>query len=315
MKCTLTIGLSILTVFCLLNTSGCEGVSPGVNPTYAVTDAPTQSIMRVRSEYLGTTVAVIPYLNKTLAEYSYLGDAAVGILPEYLLEAGFQPIEAAQGAELDKVLAELRYGQSDQVNPATAVQFGQQLGAKYVFLGEVNNYRVVRGKGGRSLDLGGKLGLDLGFNLGKGGITYDLQVSGRLVSVETRAIVASKSLAHNQTFNLTGGGISTPWGTFNQDQQVNVEQDIGGKVLGVALNRLVAEIVDQLNSRVPAINKPVTTTIPTAVPPTTTPTAPPTTASTKPAAQSGSKFCTGCGALLTPGAKFCGSCGKKVSED
>ena len=157
MKYTLRVGLSILTLLSLLNVVGCDGVSPGVDPAYAATDAPAQSITRVRSEYQGATVAVIPYLNKTLAEYSYLGDAAVGILPEYLLEAGFQPIEAAQGAELDKVLAELRYGQSDQVNPAKAVQVGNQLGAKYVFLGEVNNYRVVRGKGNRNLDLG-KLG-------------------------------------------------------------------------------------------------------------------------------------------------------------
>ena len=298
MKCTLKVGLSLLILFSLLSVLGCEGVSTSVDPAYAATDAPTQSITRVRSEYQGATVAVIPYLNKTLSEYSYLGDAAVGILPEFLLEAGFQPVEAAQGAELDKVLAELRYGQSDEVNPATAVQVGNQLGAKYVFLGEVNNYRVVRGGGDRNLDLG-KLGLDLGFNLGKGGITYDLQVSGRLVSVETRAIVASKSLAHNQTFKLTGGGLSTPWGTFSQSQEIKVEQEVGGKVLGVALSRLVAEIVDQLNGRLPSSTTPVTTTAPTA----------------KPAAQSGSKFCVNCGAELAEGAKFCGSCGKKVPQD
>ena len=308
MKCTFTIGLSLLTFFCLLNAAGCEGTSPSVNPAYAATDAPTQSITRVRSEYLGARVAVIPYLNKTLAEYSYLGDAAVGILPEYLLEAGFQPIEAAQSSGLEKVLAELKYGQSDQVNPATAVQFGNQLGAQYVFLGEVNNYRVVRGGGDRNLDLG-RLGIDFGLNLGKGGITYDLQVSGRLVSVETRAIVASKSLAHNQTFKLTGGGLSTPWGTFSQSQEIKVEQEVGGKVLGVALNRLVAEIVDQLNSRVPAINKPITTTAP--APSTALSTTPPT----KPTTQSDTKFCPNCGAVLTEGAKFCGNCGKKVSQD
>jgi len=297
MKYTLKVGLSILILLSLLNVVGCDGVSPGVDPAYAATDAPTQSITRVRSEYQGSTVAVIPYLNKTLAEYSYLGDAAVGILPEYLLEAGFQPIEASQSTGLEKVLAELKYGQSDQVNPATAVQFGNQLGAKFVFLGEVNNYRVVRGGGDRNVNLG-KLGLDLGFNLGKGGITYDLQVSGRLVSVETRAIVASKSLAHNQTFKLTGGGLSTPWGTFSQSQEIKVEQEVGGKVLGVALNRLVGEIVDQLNGRLPRTTTPVTTPAPTV----------------KPATESGSKFCVSCGAKLAEGAKFCGSCGKKTSQ-
>ena len=294
MKYALTVGLSTLILFCLSNVVGCSGTSPWADPAYAATDTPTQSVPRVRPEYLGARVASIPYLNKTLSEYSYLGDAAVGILPEYLLEAGFQPVEAVQGAELDKLFAELRYGQSEKVDPATAVQVGNQLGAQYVFLGEVNSYRVVRGGGDRSIGFRG-----LGINLGKGGITYDLQVSGRLVSVETRAIVASKSLAHNQTFEVKGGGVSTPWGHFSQGQEIKVEQDVGGKVLGVALNRLVAGIVEQLNRRPP----PKTASETPAVP------------SVKPAAQPGSKFCVSCGTALAAGAKFCGNCGTKTSQD
>lgn len=300
MKNVTTVGLSTLILFCLSNVVGCSGTSPGADPVYAKTDAPTQSIPRVRTEYHGTRVASIPYLNKTLAEYSYLGDAAVGILPEYLLEAGFQPVEAAQGAELNKVLSELKYGQSENVDPATAAQVGKQLGTQYTFLGEVNSYRVVKDKGRRSG--GGRIpmvDIPIGVNFGSGGITYDLQVSGRLVSVETRAILASKTLAHNQTFKFKGGGLSTPWGHFSQGQEIEIEKEVGGKVLGVALNRLVADIVEQLNRRPP----PKTTSGTTAVP------------SVQPAAQPGSKFCANCGAALAAGAKFCANCGKKISQE
>jgi curli biogenesis system outer membrane secretion channel CsgG len=198
----------------------------------------------VKEGYQNQTVAPVPYVNKTLSEYRYLGDASVGILPEYLLEAGFQPVESAAGNDLDSLLTELKYGQSDRVNPATAAQIGEQLGAKYVFLGEVNSYRVVKPKGSRSINV-----LGFGVGLGGGKITYDLQVSGRLVNVSTRAIVAAKTVSHKETFSVEGGNIRTPYGSFNQSQSVEVENEVGGKVLAHALSRLVTFIVKQLNSR------------------------------------------------------------------
>lgn len=246
---TLSIFIPITMIVGLLSVTGCQTNpssvfgQPSADPSYAATDAPQQSIPYVREGFAGKTVAVVPYVNKTLSDYRYLGDAAVGILPEYLLEAGFQPIES-NSAELDSLLGELDYGQSDRVNPASAAQVGEHLGAKYVFLGEVNNYRVTKPQGSRSISLSG-----FSLNLGSGSIVYDLQVSGRLVDVETRAIIASKSLSHNETFEVSGGGIQTRWGSFNQDQSVKVEQEVGGKVLATALSRLMTEIVNQLNRR------------------------------------------------------------------
>lgn len=69
------------------------------------------------------------------------------------------------------------------------------------------------------------------------------------MDVETRAIVASKTVAHKQSFKLEGGNLQTPWGSFSQGQEVKVERDVGGKVLALALNRLVSRIVQQINRR------------------------------------------------------------------
>ena len=234
-----------------LGGSGITG-GPSDDPKYASTSIQTESIPMVRMEYVGKTVAVIAYVNKTLSEYRYLGDGSVGILPEYLLDAGFQPIESAVGSDIQAVLTELKYGQSDKVNPGTAAMIGEHLGARYTFIGEVNNYRVIRPKKGQNISLpllGG-----LSFGRGGGKITYDLQVSGRLVDVQTRAIVAAKTVSHKETFEVKGGHIATPWGSFNQNESVKVENNVAGTVLHHALNRVVIEIVRQLNRRPPTKN-------------------------------------------------------------
>lgn len=229
------------------------GASNIDDPEYASTSITAQEIPMVQPPYLGTTVAVVPYVNKSLSEYRSLGDASVGILPEYLLEAGFQPIESKANSDLESVLTELEYSQTGRVNPATAANIGEHLGAKYVFVGGVNNYRVIKPNESQSLSLPVP-GLG-GFSFGSGGakITYDLQVSGRLIDVETRAIVASKTESHKESFKLEGGSISTPWGSYSGGgDKVKVEQNVGGTVLNHALNQIVVKIVQQLNRRASA---------------------------------------------------------------
>jgi len=236
---------------CVSSDSGGSSVLTGSadDPKYASTSIQTQPIPMVRQEYVGKTVAVIAYVNKTLSEYRYLGDGSVGILPEYLLDAGFQPVESAAGNDIQAVLTELKYGQSDKVNPGTAAMIGEHLGARYAFIGEVNNYRVIRPKKNQNI------GIPLfgGFSFGGGGgkITYDMQVSGRLVDVQTRAIIAAKTVSHKESFEVKGGHIATPWGSFDQNESVTVENNVGGTVLNHALNRIVSEVVRQLNKRPP----------------------------------------------------------------
>jgi len=238
-------------LFIMLGTTGCEMLppiaagAPASTPSYAGSDAPQEKIPRVQSPYAGKTVAATAYLNKTLLECKHLGDAVVGVLPEYLLEAGFQPVEGSGSVELKSALDELKYGLSENVNSATAAKIGGQLGAKYVFVGEINGYRVAKPEGARGITFG-----NWGLDTRSGNMTYDIQVSGRLVDVETRAIVACKTVAHSQTFKTAAkGGLQTPWGTYSQEQTATVEHEIGGKVLKVAMNRLVSEMATQLNGR------------------------------------------------------------------
>jgi len=227
----------------LLSLTGCKTL-PSAEPGYQETSVQARMVPQVGKKYQGARVAVVPFVNKTLSAYSYLGDASTGILPEYLLEAGFQPIEAAEGADLGAVSSEIEYASSGRVNDSSAASIGQHLGAQYVFVGGVNSYREVKGQGSRTFSTMG-----FGLSTGAGNIVYDLQVSGRLIDVETRAIVASKTVAHNEEFDVGGGGVATPWGTVGQSQEIKIKQENAGKVLHHAFNRLVAQMVNQINSR------------------------------------------------------------------
>ena len=78
---------------------------------------------------------------------------------------------------------------------------------------------------------------------------YDIQVSGRLLSVETREIIASESVSHAQTYEVSGGKVHTPWASYNQSESLKVSQEVGGKILNHAMNQLMIKIVDQINGR------------------------------------------------------------------
>jgi len=236
-----TLGIAALVVG--LAGIGCS--SPSAEPSYQSTDIKTKAVPPVKSPFRGSRVAAVPFTNRTLSRYRFLGDATVDLIPENLIQAGFRPIEAStKGSELDKVLDELKYSQSANVDPTKAVAVGKHLGAQYVFVGGVNNYKEVKASGNKGVNLGG-----FALGGGQGTITYDIQVSGRLVSVETREIIASTTVAHSETFKVQGGRVRTPWGGFNQSESIKVQQEVGGKVLNHAMNRMMIKIVNQINSR------------------------------------------------------------------
>jgi hypothetical protein len=110
-------------------------------------------------------------------------------------------------------------------------------------MGSVTDFNVVKGKGQRGIQIGG-------YAVGgaEGSITYSVQVVGRLVDIETREILASRTSGFNKVFNVAGGRVVTPWGSFGQEQEVTVINETGGKILQQALNDMLIKIVERLNS-------------------------------------------------------------------
>ena len=215
---------------------------PG-SATYQSAETPTASIRKLNQNFRGKKVAVFPFVNKSLAHYRFLGNASSDFLLEFLQEAGFRTVEGSTTPGMKRVMGELRYGQSDMVNDKTAVEAGQHLGTDLVFLGSVTDFSVVKGKGSRGISYGG-------FSLGGSGgsITYTVQAAGRLIDVRTREILAASTTTYQKKFTVQGGRISTPWGSIQSSEKVQVENETGGRILQMGLNQLMNKIVRRLNS-------------------------------------------------------------------
>jgi len=220
---------------------GCSALQPSDEGTISKSaDVDLQPIPKVGPPHNGKKVAAAAFVNRSISQYAFLGDAAPDYLAEFLREAGFRVVEGTS-AQLGAVNKELEYNTSGLVDPATAATLGKQLGTDYVFIGSVTDYEEVKAKGGGGLNVMG-----WGLGSGSGGITYNIQIAGRLIDIRTREILASKTTSFKKTFEVKGGSVQTPWGGADLDQEVEVSNQTGGKVLQVCLNRLMIDIVNQL---------------------------------------------------------------------
>lgn len=228
--------------------AGCAATGPGSggpgSSSFESAETPTGPILKVKPNFRGKKVAVFPFVNKSLSQYAFLGDASSDYLLESLQEAGFRTVEGSSTPGMKQVMGELRYGLSDMVNNQTAVEAGQHLGTDLVFMGAVTDFNVVKGEGSRGVSF-------QGWSVGGGGgsITYTVQSAGRLIDVRTREILASATSTYTKKFSAQGGRLNTPWGTFNSSERVKVINETGGRILQMGLNDLLNKMVRRLNAQ------------------------------------------------------------------
>jgi curli biogenesis system outer membrane secretion channel CsgG len=221
--------------------TGCPQTGPGSggagSSTFQKSETPTVSINKVSEKYAGKKVAVFPFVNKSLSDYRWLGDASSDYLLEFLQDAGFRTVEGRTTSGMGRIIGEA-------ADSNKAVASAKHLGTEYVFLGSVTDFNVVKGKGSRGLSFGG-------FAVGGAGgsITYTVQSGGRFIDVRTREILASSTSTFTKKFEVKGGRLRTPWGAVNQDEQVHVRNETGGRILQMALNELMNKLVRRLNSQ------------------------------------------------------------------
>lgn len=219
--------------------------APSGEGTYDESQLALKPIPKVDAPYDGQTVVVAAFASKSLSghpSYGQLGSQATEYLAEFLIEAGFQPLEGSSG-DLDTLIGELKYNDSGMVDTNTAVEAGKHAGARYVVTGAVTDYREVDGKGSQGLNV-------MGFGLGGAGgyIEYYVQASARIVDIETRKILGSKTSTFKQRFDVKGGAVQTPWFSGNKSEEITVKNQTGGRILQLCLNQLMIDLVSQLNT-------------------------------------------------------------------
>lgn len=219
--------------------------TPSGEGTYDESQLTLRPIPRVTDPYSGQTVVVAAFPSKSLSNlswYNQLGSQSTEYLAEFLLEAGFQPLEGS-GGDLDAIIGELKYNDSGMVDTSTAVEAGKHAGAHYIVTGAVTDYREVEGKGNQGLNV-------MGFGVGGGAgyIEYYVQASARVVDIETRKILGSKTSTFKQRFDVKGGAVQTPWFSGGKSEEIEVKNQTGGRILQLCLNQLTIDLVNQLNA-------------------------------------------------------------------
>ena len=224
---------------------GCGNPQPSEDPSYEGSDVQAPPINPIRAPFAGMTVAIVPYVNKTLAEHRELGNVAPDIIAAFAIEAGFRVVES-KGGQLGEVMDEMNFSQTEFVDPSTAAKIGKMKGAKLVLLGAVTDYRITKAKGKKGVDV---LGLvEVGGS--EASLVYDCQVSSRLVDVETREVIAADAgTAVKQKYSVSGSKVGVLGVEVEEKQDVETQRESMGKVLKLAFARSLNKIVGQANGR------------------------------------------------------------------
>ena len=125
--------------------AGCSDKSPRPNedPTYENSDVQHEEIKPVYPPFAMQTVAVATFVNKSLSRYPQLGNIAPDVLPGMMIEAGYRVVEG-KGGQLDEVMNEANFGQSEFVDPKSAAKLGKIGEADLCLMGR-SPRRNVRG--------------------------------------------------------------------------------------------------------------------------------------------------------------------------
>jgi curli biogenesis system outer membrane secretion channel CsgG len=223
--------------------AGCGDPDVKEDPSYESSDVQPPPIEPLSPPFAGEFIAIVPFVNKTLSENRTLGDAAPDILVAYCIEAGFRVAEGQKG-QLDEAMAELNFQQTDFVDAGTAARIGKMKGAKYVLVGAVTDYRVTKAKGKKKVDI---LGI-VGFGGGEEALVYDVQVSSRIIDVETREVIcADPGTAVKQKYAVSGGHVNVVGVRLEDSQSVTTEDESMGKVLKLAFARSMNKLIAQAN--------------------------------------------------------------------
>jgi curli biogenesis system outer membrane secretion channel CsgG len=233
-----------LVVVALGLTAACDQPEVNDEPEYQSTTVQTPEVVMINPPWFNQTIAVVPFVNKTLADYKALGDIAPDVLAELVLEGGWRLVESNR-AQLDAVAEELNFGQTEMVDEATAAKIGNMLGAKFVMIGAVTNFRITKAAAKKGVDVLGIVSVG-----GKESVlTFDVQVSGRIVNVETREVIAAGTEAVKQKYQAGGSKTRVLFVKVEDGETIEIDQDSMGKVLHLAFAKMVNKIHAQANRR------------------------------------------------------------------
>ncbi len=200
-------------------------------PRIAVMDFDYATVQTWTSSLFGTNVDV--------------GKGIVDLLVTDLVKDGtYSVIERKQ---LDKILAEQNFSNSNRADPASAARIAKILGVDAIIVGSITEF----GNETKKTGLGGLGGNWHGYGLGNVGHSNskaNVAVTARIINVDTAEIMGvadGKGQSSRASTNLLGGGGN--WGGFGGGSadfgNSNFQQTIIGEAVKKAVDELSANLV------------------------------------------------------------------------
>jgi curli biogenesis system outer membrane secretion channel CsgG len=208
-------------------------------------DAQKKRVAVMNFDYSTVTNSVMAYFNTNVD----VGKGIADMLVDRLVNDGvYSVIERKQ---LDKIIAEQNFSNSDRADPASAAKIARILGVDAMIIGSITQF----GRDDKKIGVGGGAisGVTGRFGIGgatKQNSTAEVQITARLIDTSTAEILASanaKGEASRKGVGLKGaGGGDGSAGGAGIDMS---SSNFGATILGEACNKAVDDMAKQLDAK------------------------------------------------------------------
>jgi curli biogenesis system outer membrane secretion channel CsgG len=206
-------------------------------PRIAVMDFDYATVQTVSSAVFGTNVDV--------------GKGIVDLLVTDLVKDGTYSI--IERKQLDKILAEQNFSNSNRADPMSAARIAKILGVDAIIVGSITQF----GNETKKTDLGGVggnwHGVGLG-NIGHSNSKANVAITARIINVDTAEIMGvadGKGQSNRASTGLKGGGGN--WRGFGGGNADFGNSDFQQTIIGEAVKKAVDELSANLVSEAPKI--------------------------------------------------------------
>ncbi|MGA2146069.1 MAG: CsgG/HfaB family protein [Bryobacteraceae bacterium] len=178
-----------------------------------------------------------------------VGKGIADLLVDRLVNDGAYAV--IERKELDKVLAEQNFSNSDRADPTTAAKIARVLGVNVIIIGSITQF----GRDDKKTDVGGGALGGVTGRFGVGGLrksqaTAVVQITGRMIDTTTAEILASCTAKGSSSRSGTGilgaGGGGGSEGGGGMDMK---SSNFGATILGEATTKAVTDLATQLDAR------------------------------------------------------------------
>jgi curli biogenesis system outer membrane secretion channel CsgG len=182
-----------------------------------------------------------------------VGKGIADLLVDRLVQDGvYSVIERKQ---LDKILSEQNFSNSDRADANTAARLGKVLGVDCIIVGSITQF----GRDDKKTDVGGGALGGITGRFGIGGVqrtksTAVVQITGRMINTSTAEILASVTSKNDATRDGTGiVGAGGSAGRLAEGMLNMQSRNFADTILGEATTKAVADMARQLEARSAAL--------------------------------------------------------------